>query len=186
MSRAFLIVLDSVGVGGAPDAPRYRDLGADTIGHIATRCARRDADKAGVRQGGLNLPFLASLGLGEACRSATGRAPPGLEARRWCRGRAGCAAEISAGKDSQTGHWEIAGVPVKRDWGYFPRTQPCFPPDLIAALCERAQLPGVLGQRHASGTQIIDELGAEHIATGKPIVYTSGDSVFQIAAHEER
>ena len=77
MSRAFLIVLDSVGVGGAPDAPRYRDLGADTIGHIATRCARRDADKAGVRQGGLNLPFLASLGLGEACRSATGRAPPG-------------------------------------------------------------------------------------------------------------
>ncbi|HEX7129991.1 MAG TPA: phosphopentomutase [Rhodanobacteraceae bacterium] len=186
MSRAFLIVLDSVGVGGAPDAPRYRDLGADTIGHIATRCARRDADKAGVRHGGLNLPFLASLGLGEACRAATGRAPPGLEARRWCRGRAGCAAEISAGKDSQTGHWEIAGVPVKRDWGYFPRTQPCFPPELINALCERAQLPGVLGQRHASGTQIIDELGAEHIATGKPIVYTSGDSVFQVAAHEER
>ncbi|HJU07445.1 MAG TPA: phosphopentomutase [Rhodanobacteraceae bacterium] len=186
MTRAIIIVLDSLGVGGAPDAERFGDSGADTLGHIALRCARSDADRAGVRHGGLNVPFLASLGLGEACRCATGRAPPGLETRRWNRGGAGAAAETSPGKDSQTGHWEIAGAPMREDWGYFPREQPCFPRELIDALCERAQLPGTLGNRHASGTQIIEEFGEEHLRSGKPICYTSADSVFQIAAHEER
>ncbi|HEY3521502.1 MAG TPA: phosphopentomutase [Rhodanobacteraceae bacterium] len=186
MTRAIIIVLDSLGVGGAPDAERFGDSGADTLGHIALRCARGAADRAGVRHGGLNVPFLASLGLGEACRCATGRAPPGLETRRWNRGRAGAAAETSPGKDSQTGHWEIAGAPMREDWGYFPREQPCFPRQLIDALCERAQLPGLLGNRHASGTQIIEELGEEHLRTGKPICYTSADSVFQVAAHEDR
>ena len=186
MSRAFVIVLDSLGVGGAPDAERYGDVGADTLGHIAARCASGDADRAGVRRGALHTPHLASLGLAEACRSATGLAPAGIDAQAWHTGMAGCAAEISEGKDSQTGHWEIAGIETDEDWGYFPKSEPCFPPDVIDALCERAQLPGVLGQRHASGTQIIAELGEEHVNTGKPICYTSADSVFQIAAHEDK
>src|SRR5205823_3865668 len=84
-----------------------------------------------------------------------------------------------------SGHWELAGVPVPFDWGYFPRTLPCFPDDLVDALCRRADLPGILGNCHASGTAIIAELGEEHIRTGKPICYTSADSVFQIAAPEE-
>jgi phosphopentomutase len=183
--RAILIVLDSVGVGGAPDAVKYGDAGADTIGHIADACAAGRADKRGVREGPLFMPYLTSFGLGEACRAATGRVPRGLECDT-LRGVSGCAAEVSTGKDSQSGHWEIAGAPVTFEWGYFPDTQPCFPPELIEELCRRAELPGILGDRHASGTQIIDELGDEHVRTGKPICYSSGDSVFQIAAHEER
>jgi phosphopentomutase len=185
MSRAFILVLDSLGVGGAPDAAAFGDEGADTLGHIAQRCSLGDADRSGVRTGSLRVPNMALLGVGEACRTATGHAPDGLEISRWTRGYAGSAAEVSTGKDSQSGHWEIAGTPVEFEWGYFPRTQPCFPPELIAALCERGGLDGILGDRHASGTQIIDELGAEHIRTGKPICYTSADSVFQIAAHEQ-
>ena len=185
MSRAIVLVLDSLGVGGAPDARDYGDDGADTVGHIAERCARGDADRAGMRRGPLHVPRLAELGLGEACRAATGRVPPGLGIRRWTRGHAGCAAEVSTGKDSQSGHWEIAGTPVHFEWGYFPRTERCFPPDLIAQLCERGGIDGTLGNRHASGTQIIAELGAEHVRTGMPICYTSADSVFQIAAHEQ-
>lgn len=185
MSRAFLIVLDSLGVGGAPDAERYGDSGADTLGHIAQRCADGNADRAGTRHGRLRTPHLASLGLAEACRSATGTAPSSIDGN-WTIGLAGCAAEVSAGKDSQTGHWEIAGVETREDWGYFPKTEPCFPTGLVETLCRRAHLPGILGQRHASGTQIIAELGEEHLDTGKPICYTSADSVFQIAAHEEK
>ncbi|HXH02493.1 MAG TPA: phosphopentomutase, partial [Candidatus Competibacteraceae bacterium] len=97
----------------------------------------------------------------------------------------GCAREQSYGKDTPSGHWEMAGLPVRFDWGYFPRTVPAFPAALTAALIERAGLPGVLGDCHASGTEIIERLGAEHIRTGKPIVYTSADSVLQIAAHEQ-
>jgi phosphopentomutase len=185
MSRAFILVLDSLGVGGAPDAAAFGDEGADTLGHIAQRCALGDADRSGVRSGALRLPNMALLGIGEASRTATGHAPHGLEISQWSRGCAGSAAELSTGKDSQSGHWEIAGTAVEFEWGYFPRTQPCFPSELIAALCERAGLDGILGDKHASGTQIIDELGAEHIRTGKPICYTSADSVFQIAAHEQ-
>lgn len=185
MSRAFILVLDSFGVGGARDAAAYGDEGADTLGHIAERCATLDADRAGLRHGKLHLPHLAALGLGEACRVATGSTPEALRTQRWICGRAGCAEEMSLGKDSQTGHWEIAGSPPMHDWGYFPQTEPCFPPELIAALCRRGGIDGILGARHASGTQIIEELGAEHLRSGKPICYTSADSVFQIAAHEE-
>jgi phosphopentomutase len=185
MTRAFIIVLDSLGVGGAPDAKSFGDEGSDTLGHIAQRCANGDADRSGLRHGPLHLPNLASLGLGECCRAATGLQPPGLAANAWTRGRAGAAAEVSTGKDSQSGHWEIAGMPVSFAWGYFPKTQPCFPPDLIDQLCERAGLDGILGNKHASGTEIIAELGDEHVRTGRPICYTSADSVFQIAAHEE-
>jgi phosphopentomutase len=186
MSRAFLLVLDSLGVGGAPDAHAYGDQGADTLGHIAERCAALDAERAGVRSGPLRVPNLAALGLGECCRTATGRIPAGLSPSRWMRGHAGSAAEISTGKDSQSGHWEIAGTPVRFDWGYFPHSQPCFPAELIERLCERAGLSGILGNCHASGTEIIAQLGATHLRTGLPICYTSADSVFQIAVHEER
>jgi phosphopentomutase len=185
MTRAIILVLDSVGIGSAPDAALYGDEGADTVGHIAEACARGAADRDGLRRGGLCLPHLSQLGLGEACRLATGRVPPGLRAKSHPRGRYGCAVETSKGKDTPSGHWELAGVPVPFEWGYFPRTRPCFPPDLVAELCRRADVSGILGNCHASGTAIIAELGEEHMRTGRPICYTSADSVFQIAAHEE-
>ncbi|HEY3777187.1 MAG TPA: phosphopentomutase [Rhizomicrobium sp.] len=185
MPRAFLVVLDSVGVGGAPDAAQYGDAGSDTVGHIAQACARRDADRANLRHGPLHLPHLARLGFGEACRLANGRVPPGLEAKGKIEGCYACAAEISAGKDTPSGHWEIAGTPVHEDWHYFPREIPAFPESLVAEFCRRARLPGILGNCHASGTEIIASLGEEHIRSGRPICYTSADSVFQIAAHEE-
>lgn len=185
MSRAFIFVLDSLGVGGAPDARSFGDEGADTLGHIAQRCANGDANRSGLRYGTLRLPHLSSLGLGECCRVATGHAPPGLAIEDWRHGHAGAAAEVSTGKDSQSGHWEIAGSPVDFEWGYFPRTEPCFPSWVTDALCERGGFDGVLGNKHASGTAIIDELGDEHLRTGWPICYTSADSVFQIAAHEQ-
>src|SRR4051794_36055294 len=136
MARAFLLVLDSCGVGGAPDAARFDDAGADTIGHIADACARGDANRAGLRHGALELPNLAALGLADACLAATGRVPPGLDVHGAHRGRGGCAVELSTGKDSQSSHWELAGSPVESEWGYFPREVPCFPRALIAALCE--------------------------------------------------
>jgi phosphopentomutase len=181
--RAIILVMDSVGIGSAPDASAYGDAGADTVGHIAQACARGAADSA-AREGPLHVPNLARLGLGEACRLASGQVPPGL-ATRQMEGRYGCAAEVSKGKDTPSGHWELAGVPVPFDWGYFPRTVPCFPKEIMAQLCERAALPGILGNCHASGTEIISELGDEHIQSGKPICYTSADSVFQVAAHEQ-
>jgi phosphopentomutase len=185
MPRAIILVLDSVGIGSAPDAAQYGDDGADTVGHIAEACTRGDADREGLRAGPLALPHLSRLGLGEACRMATGRVPPGLAAGVHPHTRFGCAVEVSKGKDTPSGHWELAGVPVPFDWGYFPRTQPCFPDELVADLCRRADLPGILGNCHASGTAILTELGEEHMRSGRPICYTSADSVFQIAAHEE-
>ncbi|WP_024511282.1 phosphopentomutase [Bradyrhizobium sp. ARR65] len=182
--RAMILVMDSVGIGAAPDAARYGDEGADTVGHIAEACALGKADNM-QRTGPLRVPNLIALGLGEACRLATGRHPPGLKHRTASMGRFGCASEQSKGKDTPSGHWEIAGVPVAFDWGYFPRTTPCFPQALIDSLCAQADLPGVLGNCHASGTDIIAALGSTHMKTGQPICYTSADSVFQIAAHEE-
>jgi phosphopentomutase len=185
MPRAFVLVLDSVGIGAAPDAASYGDEGADTVGHIAEACARGTADRDGLRSGPLRLPNLVQLGLGEACRLSSGRVPPGLEDGAAPKGLYGCGVEISKGKDTPSGHWELAGVPVPFDWGYFPRSVPCFPDRLVDALCQDADLPGILGNRHASGTEIVATLGEEHMRTGKPICYTSADSVFQIAAHEE-
>ena len=182
--RAMILVLDSVGIGGAPDAAHYGDEGADTVGHIADACSHGKADNK-QRAGPLRLQNLVSLGLGEACRLATGRLPPGLESPPHPASQFGCACEQSKGKDTPSGHWEIAGVPVPFDWGYFPKTAPCFPRELTDALCEKARLPGIIGNCHASGTEILGRLGAAHISTGQPICYTSADSVFQIAAHEE-
>lgn len=185
MPRALLIVLDSVGIGGAEDAAAYGDTGADTVGHMARACARGEGDRAGLRQGPLHLPNLAGLGLGLACEASTGRLPPNLSPSGEITGAWGYGVETSKGKDTPSGHWEIAGVPVAFGWGAFPETVPAFPPALTNALIRDAKLPGILGNRHASGLAILDELGAEHVRTGKPICYTSVDSVFQIAAHEE-
>jgi phosphopentomutase len=185
MARALLIVLDSVGIGGAEDAAAYGDVGADTVGHIAEACADGRGDCDGLRQGPLNLPHMAALGLGLACEASTGRMPPNLAPKGTPKGAWGYGVETSKGKDTPSGHWEIAGVPVTFDWGYFPNTVPAFPEKLTAALIERANLPGILGNKHASGTVIIDEFAVEHLKTGKPICYTSIDSVLQIAAHEE-
>jgi len=186
MSRAFLVVLDSVGIGGAPDADSFfndgvPDTGANTLGHIAEACAAGKADTG--RAGPLDLPNLDRLGLGAALELASGLRAPGLTASP--NGLWGAATEVSRGKDTPSGHWEIAGVPVPFEWTYFPDTVPAFPPDVTAALVAASGVGGILGNKHASGTEIIKELGAEHLATGKPIVYTSGDSVVQIAAHEE-
>ncbi|WP_375450147.1 phosphopentomutase [uncultured Devosia sp.] len=183
MPRAILLVLDSVGIGGAPDAQAYGDEGANTVGHIAHYAAAGKADRAGLRSGPLDVPNLDAMGLGAAINLSTGTLPPNLSATPK-GGRFGVGREVSRGKDTPSGHWEIAGVPVPFDWGYFPQTEPTFPPDLIAQFIERAKLPGILGDKHASGTDIIAELGEQSIRTGKPIVYTSIDSVFQIAAHE--
>jgi phosphopentomutase len=180
--RAILLVMDSVGIGGAPDAAVYGDAGANTVRHIAEACARGEVDGPS-RAGPLHLPQLTALGLGEACRLADGMVPPGLNGGdRHCR--YGCAAEQSKGKDTPSGHWELAGYPVPFDWTYFPNIEPCFPQELITELCTRAKLPGILGDCHASGTEIITRLGDAHVRSGKPICYTSADSVFQIAAHE--
>lgn len=183
MSRAFLLVLDSVGIGGAPDAEAFGDAGADTLGHIAAACAAGACDRPGLRAGPLDLPFLAAHGLGEAAELASGHRPAGLAPAS--DGQWGCATERSRGKDTPTGHWEIAGAPLIEGFGLFPPTDPAFSPELVAAICREGGVPGILGNRHSAGVPIMDELGAEHMRTGAPICYTSVDSVFQIAAHEE-
>ena len=174
--RAFLIVMDSVGIGGAPDADQFfndnlPDTGANTVAHIAQ--ARP-----------LDMPNLARLGLGAAVWLASGQEAPGLMAPP--QGLWGAATEVSRGKDTPSGHWEIAGVPVPWDWHYFPDSTPAFPPEVTARICELAGTDGILADCHASGTQVIEDFGAEHLRTGWPICYTSVDSVLQIAAHEDR
>jgi phosphopentomutase len=159
--RVILIVLDSAGVGELPDAAAYGDEGSNTLGNIAKVVP-------------LKLPALRSLGLGRVVDLGSGPNPLPL-------GAYGRMAERSPGKDSVTGHWEIAGLVLDRPFPTFPNG---FPAEVIAAF-ERGIGRGVLGNSVASGTAIIEQLGAEHVRTGKPIVYTSADSVFQIAAHEE-
>jgi phosphopentomutase len=184
MGRAILIVLDSVGCGGAEDAEAYGDEGADTLGHIAEACALGLGNRDGLRRGPLSLPRLDALGLGQAAKASTGRAAPGFACAA-PHGQWGYGVETSRGKDTPSGHWEIAGTPVDFDWGYFPGTIPAFPASLTAALIAEGKLPGILADRHASGTVVIEEFGEESLRTGKPICYTSADSVLQIAAHEE-
>ncbi|RUO57319.1 phosphopentomutase [Pseudidiomarina insulisalsae] len=183
MARAIVLVLDSFGIGAADDAARFGDEGADTFGHIAELCASGQANEQ--RNGPLQIPNLVALGLAEASRGATGRYPQGIEQVEPCIGRYGWAQELSSGKDTPSGHWEMAGVPVLFDWGYFLDKEQSFPSELLEELVRRADLPGYLGNCHASGTEIIQRLGEEHCRTGKPIFYTSADSVFQIACHEE-
>ncbi len=184
MPRAILCVLDSFGIGGAPDAADFGDEGSNTLGHIAAHCAAGKGDQNGLRQGPLHIPNMDMLGLGQAAKAASGELPAGLSGEHkagvWAHAK-----EVSKGKDTPSGHWEIAGVPVPYDWGYFPETEPTFPRKLTDELIKRANLPGILGDKHASGTVVIAELGEESVRSGRPICYTSADSVFQIAAHEE-
>lgn len=169
MPRVFLVILDSFGIGHAPDAAQFGDEGSNTFLHICDRMP-------------LHVPHLASLGLGLAAQSAGGRNPfPDAT----LIGRWGHAQEVSQGKDTITGHWEIAGVPVPFKWHYYPDTAASFPKTLLDQITNRAKLPGLLGGTHASGTQVIEDFGEEHLRTGKPIIYTSADSVIQIAAHEK-
>ena len=186
MGRAFLVVIDSVGIGGAPDAGDFfngdlPDTGANTLGHIAQSCAAGEAEEG--RSGPLALPNLDRLGLGAALKLASGMEAPGLSAA--AEGLWGAATEVSQGKDTPSGHWELAGLPVPWAWHYFPDETPAFPADLTAEVARLAGTDGILGNCHASGTAIIERLGAEHCGSGWPICYTSADSVFQIAAHEE-
>ncbi len=167
MTRAFVVVLDSVGCGGAPDAAAFGDEGANTLGHIVQT------------RGHLHVPNLASLGLGEVLRHGTGIKVDWTATRpAWA-----VATEVSMGKDTPSGHWELAGVPVPWEWHYFPDETPAFPTDILQLVHRHAG--GSLANCHASGTVVIDEFAPQHLQTGHPICYTSADSVFQIAAHEE-
>ena len=163
LARAIVVVLDSAGVGALPDAMHYGDEGSDTLGNIARRL------------GGLHLPALAHLGLG-CVHEITGVDCP--VAPLGCFGRM---AEASADKDTTVGHWEMMGVITDRPFPTYPSG---FPEEIIKEF-ERRIGRKTLGNKAASGTVIIEELGAEHLRTGYPIVYTSADSVFQIAAHED-
>ncbi len=161
VERVLLLVCDSFGVGDAPDAAAYGDEGSDTLGN----CARA--------VGGLRAPNLGALGLGHLTDI------PGVPARAEPGTAHGRLTERSAGKDTTTGHWEMAGIVLERPFPLYPDG---FPPEVIEPF-ERAIGRRVLGNVPASGTEIIERLGREHLATGRPIVYTSGDSVFQIACH---
>ena len=160
--RAVILVLDGVGIGAAPDADRYGDAGSDTLGHVARAV------------GGMTLPNLEHAGLGRIA-ALDGVAPVAAPAGGW-----GIMCPASAGKDSTTGHWEIAGVRLERP---FPTYPDGFPAEIVATFAQRTGR-GVVGNIAGSGTEIIDRFGAEHMATGAWIVYTSADSVFQVAAHE--
>jgi phosphopentomutase len=179
MARVCILLMDSFAVGAAQDAPA-EDQGANTFGHFAAYCHQNKRP--------LNIPHLLRWGVHHALHASCGHKAEGLPWPSTVEAAWGYAVEQSAGKDTPSGHWELAGVPVFEDWGYFRAKVaggPCFPPALMDALVAAGNLPGVLGCRHASGTEIIKQLGDEHVRSGKPIVYTSGDSVFQIAAHEQ-
>lgn len=163
IERVILLVMDSVGAGETPDAAAYGDAGSNTLGHIAETV------------GGADLPTLQSLGLGNILPLQ------GVAPTRQAKGAFGKCAELSAGKDTSTGHWEMAGLRIDEAFTTFPNG---FPPEIIEPFVLKTGR-GVLGNKVASGTTILDELGAEHVATGDLIVYTSADSVFQIAAHED-
>lgn len=184
-ARVCVLLMDSFGIGESLDAEKYGDQGANTFAHIYEATLDGRADITGVRKGPLIIPNLTRLGLFHATVASSGLKVVDLGVLEKPHALFGYAVEQSLGKDTPSGHWELAGVPVMFEWGYFPHSIPCFPAELTQAFIQRAKLPGLLGQKHASGTEIIAELGDEHIRTGKPIVYTSADSVFQIAAHED-
>lgn len=184
MKRALILVMDSLGIGASADANLYGDEKANTLGHIAQQCALGLADNE-QRKGVLNIPNLTRLGMAAALKESCGESMAGLDESIETQATYGYAVEQSKDKDTPSGHWEMAGVPVPFAWGTFPKTEPCFPEQLINDFIQLSGIPGILGNCHASGTEIIKRLGAEHIKTGKPICYTSADSVFQIAAHEQ-
>ena len=184
MARAFVFVLDSFGIGGAEDAGLFGDEGANTFAHIADACKAGRADRPGLRAGPLQVPHMTALGLGEAARTASGYSFEAEDGALLAGAFHGAAQEISSGKDTPSGHWEIAALPLRFGWGRFPDTVPAFPAALTEAMIREGQVPGILGNCHAEGIAVIERFGAEHIATARPICYTSVDSVLQVAAHE--
>jgi phosphopentomutase len=176
MPRAIILVIDGFGLGHAPDAEAFGDVNANTFANLAERFQQS-------KHRPLKLPNLSKLGLVEACKQASNRTLA-VEKVLPCKGAFGYAAEISTGKDTPSGHWEMAGVPVLFDWTYFSDKKNSFSPALITQINAATGYADMLGNCHASGTNIIAELGEEHIRSGMPICYTSGDSVFQVAAHE--
>jgi len=183
MNRAIILVLDSLGIGASDDAYMYGDEGSDTLGHIAEYCAAGKADN-NIRAGALDIPNLQRLGLVAAANSSRGKEMPVLQ-NITPQSAYGFASEVSVGKDTPSGHWEMCGLPVPFQWGLFPDTDECFPSELMTELVSKGNLDGTLANKHASGTTVLQEFGEEHINSGMPICYTSGDSVFQIAAHEK-
>lgn len=175
--RAIIIVLDSFGLGALPDANKFGDVGADTLGHIDEYAHKNNL--------GFSIPNLLKLGLGKAYSLVNHNKLHADNNDYALNGSYGACCELSSGKDTTSGHWEIAGSPVLFDWGYFSDLKNSFPLELLDKIVTKSGIPGYLGNCHASGTDIIRDLGLEHIKSGKPIFYTSADSVFQIAAHEE-
>ena len=176
MGKVVILMMDSFGVGGAKDADKFDDVGAYTLYNIAKNYE------------GLDIPNLEALGLGEALKLASSKdiKLSVSKAKIKLNSKFGCMEEVSAGKDTISGHWEMAGVQVKKDFGHFKLDYPSFPDDLINRICKRARIDGILGNKAHSGTVIIQELGEEHLKTLKPIFYTSADSNMQIAVHEEK
>lgn len=175
MSRVIILVADSLGVGSAPDAKDFGDQGSNTFLHIAQHMSNIDQP--------LNIPNLTSLGLVASCEQASEQEID--LPKQPMLGSYGYMAELSSGKDTPSGHWEMAGVPVLFDWGYFTEKRDSFPAEFLDELMKRTGVKGTLGNRHASGTDILVWHGDEHCQTQMPICYTSADSVFQVAAHEE-
>ncbi len=184
MPRAIILVLDSLGMGATPDAESFGDEGSDTLGHIAKWCALGNVSSER-KTGQIEIPNLLKLGLGKANYLCTNKTRAGLVSKEPIIGLYSACKEVSTGKDTPSGHWEITGVPVRFDWGYFLDKENSFPKDLLENLKVNAGLDGILGNCHSSGTVILQSLGQEHIDTQFPICYTSADSVFQIAAHEK-
>jgi phosphopentomutase len=172
MKKATVIVIDSFGIGELPDADKFGDTGANTALHICESVK------------GPKWPALRNLGLGNASM-ILGNNLPGCEAVETPRASFGVMKEVSPGKDTTTGHWELAGIQLEKSFTVFPSEYPSFPDKLVKEFIELTGCKGVLGNKAASGTEIIAELGVKHLETGYPIIYTSGDSVFQIAAHND-
>ncbi len=175
--RVIVMVLDSFGIGALPDAANFGDNGCDTLGHIDQYCKEHNLE--------FNIPNMLKLGLGKAYNTVNGKTLFTDKNDYTVNGIHGASKEKSSGKDTTSGHWEIGGCPVNFDWGYFTEHENSFPQELLDKIVTRAKIPGYLGNCHASGTTIIAQLGDEHVKTGKPIFYTSADSVFQISCHEE-
>lgn len=180
--KGILIVLDAVGIGGATDANDFADMGADTLGNIKKECIKGRANFS--RFGQLNIPNLASLGI--YASHAVAQDYYSENQNFFCSKNASfaCASEISKGKDTPTGHWELAGLPLMWNWKYFENKLKSFSEDQIKPIINKFSLTGILGNCHSSGTEIIKKYGEEHILSLKPIFYTSKDSVVQIACHE--
>lgn len=177
MSRVVILVADGLGIGSAADAEAFGDVGANTFFHIYQHMLLKHNHV-------LDIPHLAKLGLVKACEQANDMSFPSYP-RHSVKGAYGHMQELSTGKDTPSGHWEMAGVPVLFDWGYFTDKTNSFPQAFIDELVEKTGVPGILANRHAPGTDVLTWHGEEHINTGMPICYTSADSVFQVAAHEE-